>query len=252
MITTIDIEKKVGKLRDPILIVGLPGVGLVGRISVTYALRKIKNKERIAKLYSPHFPPTTLILNDGKLRLLSMSFHLVKGKNRDVIFLTGDTQPSVPWGHYEVAEKILDFAEKLGVKEIITIGGYSVGQISNRGRLFGLVNHSKLRSKFEKMGLVFGEAKGSIYGLAGIIPCLARRRKIKAICILAETFGGFVDPIAAERVVKIIFNDYLGLGIDISDLNKASKEIEKAIKKVEEEIAKQINKKEGKDISYIR
>ena len=249
--TEIDVERRPRKLNNPVLVVGLPGVGLVGRLSVTYALKKIKKKQRIAKLYSPYFPPTTLMLNNGKLRLLSMSFHLVRGKKRDVIFLTGDTQPTEPWGHYEVARKILDFAEKLGVKEIITIGGYSQGQLSNRGRLFALVNHSKLKKRFEKRGLVFGEAKGSIFGLAGLIPGLARRRKIKATCILAETFGGFVDPIAAEKVVRIIFNDYLGLDIDLSDLDKASKEIEKAIRKVEEEIAKQINKKSD-DLSYIR
>ena len=52
--TTIE-EKMQIKLKDPILIEGLPGLGMVGNIAMQYLIKQLKAK-KFAKLYSPHFP----------------------------------------------------------------------------------------------------------------------------------------------------------------------------------------------------
>ncbi len=44
------------RLKKPVLIVGLPGVGMVGRVTAKYLIDKLKG-ERFADLFSQHFPP---------------------------------------------------------------------------------------------------------------------------------------------------------------------------------------------------
>ncbi|NWG11889.1 PAC2 family protein, partial [Candidatus Bathyarchaeota archaeon] len=40
-------------LNNPIMIAGLPGLGLVGKIGIRYLVRRLK-AEKLAYLYSPH------------------------------------------------------------------------------------------------------------------------------------------------------------------------------------------------------
>jgi len=42
------------KFKNPILVEGLPGIGLVGKIAAKHLAKELKAK-RIAEIYSPHF-----------------------------------------------------------------------------------------------------------------------------------------------------------------------------------------------------
>ncbi len=150
-----------------------------------------------------------------------------------------------------MAAKILDYVEKLKVKEIIAVGGYLTGKLENDPTLYGIVNSLKLKPKLEKLGIKFGEAKGTIVGLAGLIPALAKHRQkgMAGITILAQTHGGFVDTAASGRVLKFL-SSYLNFDINLEDLEEQARKTEEIIKKVEEEIQKQMGG--GKDLSYIR
>jgi len=86
-------------------------------------IAELKAKE-FAQLYSRHFFPFVMLHDEYKIHLLKNQFSYWKAKKkgqRDIVFLTGDCQSLSPHGHYEVAEKILDFVEKLGVKEILEL-----------------------------------------------------------------------------------------------------------------------------------
>ncbi len=249
MKTCID-EKKIGRLKNPILIVGLPGIGLIGRVAVKYMIDKLKAKH-IATLYSNHFPPQVLMMNDGTMKLFENHFYLYRGKKRDILFLVGDIQPTTSIGQFEVADEIVKFMVKYRVKEVITIGGFSTGKLDNPGRIFGVVTSKSFKKDLKKLGIVFGVAQGSIVGMAGILPALASREGIKGICLLGETHGGFVDAGAAEKIVNIL-SKYIGFKIDMSELKKAAAEGEEIIKKIEEEIKKEISKQSGKELTYIR
>ncbi|HEC95900.1 MAG TPA: proteasome assembly chaperone family protein, partial [Euryarchaeota archaeon] len=52
---TFIVEKDKPKLKNSILIEGLPGVGLVGKIAVDYMISELKAK-KFADLYSPYMP----------------------------------------------------------------------------------------------------------------------------------------------------------------------------------------------------
>ncbi len=132
MINGTIIKRKKGlKLNKPTLIVGLPGIGNVGKLVAEHLRREFK-AERIATLYSSHFPHQVVMLKNGKVRIVNNRFYLIKAKKgqpNDIVMLTGDVQAVTPEGQYEVNSKIVDFfKDELGGNFIYTIGGYNIGE----------------------------------------------------------------------------------------------------------------------------
>ncbi len=148
----------------------------------------------------------------------------------------GDCQSLSPQGHYEVAEKILDFAEKIGVKEIITIGGLATGEMEGKKKVLGAVTDEKILGKYKKYKIDFeaGEKVGYIVGAVGLLLGLWKQRDKDGICLLGQTTGFPIvtDPKAAEEVLNII-TKILHIKIDMKKLDKKVKEMEYFIKKVE-------------------
>ena len=82
---TVIIERDSIQLENPVLIEGLPGLGMVGRIAVKYLVKKLKAKP-FAHLYSPHFPYYVIVNSKGNIRLLRGVFYYWKNQqNRDLI-----------------------------------------------------------------------------------------------------------------------------------------------------------------------
>ena len=246
---TIIEEKKKVKLKDPVMVTGLPGIGLVGQVAGKYMIKKLKG-EKIAEVYSPHFPHQALMGKKGGLRLLKNTIYRLKGKKGDILMVIGDVQAISSVGQYEVAEAILDYAQEKGVKLIITIGGYSTGKVEAERRVFGSANNKRIMKEMEKKGVIFGETRGSIVGIAGLLPGLAHFRKIDALCIMGETHGSYVDHTSAKNVVKKLA-ELLDFQINLDELEKEAKGREKVIKKIEKEVEQQMSGTKS-DTTYIR
>lgn len=253
------------KLKNPILVEGLPGVGNIGRVSVGYLIHELKAK-KFATLYSEHFFPFVILENEHHTRLLKNELFYFRAKKkgqRDIIFLTGDCQSLSTNGHYEIMEKILDFVEKLGVKDIITVGGLATGEVEKKPEVLGAVNNDKLLKKYKGYGIKFtaGERVGYIVGAAGLLLGLGKERGMSGLCMLGETSGFPIvtDPKAAESVLEAL-TKILSLKVDMSKLEERVKEMERFIRKVEElqkkavmEIAKEKKApvKEKEQLRYI-
>ena len=226
------------KLRNPILIEGLPGVGNIGRVAVGYLISELKAK-KFATLYSEWFFPFVMLHDKYRIHLLKNEFYYVKAKKagqRDLILLVGDCQSLSPQGHYEVIEKMLDFVEKLGVKEIITVGGLATGELETSKAVIGSVTDEKLMKKYGKFKIDYsaGEKVGYIVGAAGLLLGLGKERNMEGICLLGQTSGFPIvtDPKAAEAVLNVMVK-MLDLKIDMKELEKKVEEMEDFIKKVE-------------------
>lgn len=246
-------KKKPGKLKNPILITGLPGIGLVGQVVCKYLISK-QNGKKIADLYSPHFPHQVFMTKKGAIRPIKNMFYLVKTPKHDLILLVGDVQAITSEGQYEVAGKIIEYAQKLGAKQAISLGGYSTGKLNEKRKVFAVVTHKRLIPELKKLGVVFGEAKGAIVGAVGLIPLLAKLHGMEGACLMGETHGSYVDATSARQVIEVL-EKKLGFTVDLSELEKQAKEGEKIIKKIEEEMQKQMvtpYNPEKRDVSYIR
>jgi hypothetical protein len=236
--TVIKVVGKLPKLRNAILIEGLPGVGNIGRVAVGYLVEELKAK-KFAELYSKWFFPFVMLHDKYKIHLLKNEFFYwkaKKGDQRDLVFLVGDCQSLSPQGHYEVCEKILDLAEKLNVKEVFTIGGLATGELEGEEKIIGAVTDKKLLDRYKKFNIDFnaGEKVGYIVGAAGLLLGLWKERNKDGLCLLGQTTGFPIvtDPKAAERVLDTL-TKMLNLKVDMTKLEKRVKEMENFIKKVE-------------------
>ncbi|UCF44682.1 MAG: PAC2 family protein [Candidatus Bathyarchaeota archaeon] len=244
------------ELNNPILIEGLPGLGLVGKIATRYLIKKL-NAKKFAHLYSPHFPYFVLVNKKGNVRLLRGSFHFWKNKEggNDLILFTGDSQSQTIEGQYEIAGRMLDFAQKHNVKTIVTIGGYR-REAKDKPKVFAAATVQDLLDKALQAGAAVSNSGSPIVGTAGLILGLARFKKINALCLLGETRGYLPDPLAARSVLEVL-KTTLNFEIDLTGLNE---EIAKAetmvtrLQKIEEKRALQAEetrKEEDKKTTYI-
>lgn len=244
------------KANNPILIEGLPGLGLVGKIAIRYLIKKL-NAKKFAHLYSPHFPYFVLVNKKGSVRLLRGAFYFWKNEKakNDIILFTGDSQSQTIEGQYEIADRMLDFSQKFNVKTIVTIGGYRM-ETKNKPNVFVAATAQELLDRALGAGGVVGSSGSPIVGTAGLILGLARFRKIKALCLLGETRGYLPDPLAAKSVLEVL-GSIFSFKIDLVGLNE---EIAKAetmvtrLQEIEEKRALQAEetrKEQDKKITYI-
>lgn len=254
--TKIFYDKKV-KLNDPILLVGLPGIGNVGSLVGRYLKKALKAK-RLATVYSPHFPHQAVMMKNGSIRLVSNRFYYYKnpkGKH-DLVILIGDVQAGSPEGQYEVNDKIIKFFKHIGGKRVYTIGGYNLGnQYIQKPRVFGVASDKALLAELEKAGILFGKASGMIWGSAGLIVAFAKMQKLQAACIMGETGLLEMDANSAKHVLEVI-NPILGLKVDLENMERIKQETEKMLKNLEEMAKTQAGeptaKPSGEAMTYIR
>jgi len=237
--TTKIFELERPKLKNPLFIEGLPGIGHVGRIAAGYLVEELKAK-KFAEVLSSHFMHYVLLHQSSAVHMLKNEFYYLKAKNknqRDLVILIGDSQSIDPEGHYEIVNEILTFVKKLGVKEMITLAGFGIGELKENPKVIGAVSDVELIKKYKKFNIDFdaGSKIGTIVGASGLLLGLGKYFDIKGICLLGETAGYPIlpDHKAAEAILKVL-TDILNIKIDVKKLKKKVNEMEDFIKKVED------------------
>jgi uncharacterized protein (TIGR00162 family) len=236
-LTTIKVLEKPPKLTNPVLVVGLPGVGNIGRVAVGYLISELK-ATKFADLYSEWFFPFVVLHDKSTISLLKNELHYYKGRagQRDLIFLVGDCQSLSPQGHYDVIEEVFGFLGKYGVKEIVTVGGLATGELEPGKKVIGAVSDEKVKKRYGSYGIDFsaGDKVGYIVGAAGLMLGLGKERGMDGLCLLGQTSGFPIvtDPKAAESALNVLVKIFR-LKIDMSKLEKKVDEMEDFIKKVE-------------------
>jgi len=255
--TTVVIKKKI-KFKKPVLVEGLPGIGLVGKLAADHLIKELK-AEKVAEIISPHFPHQVLMQKNGVMRMLKNKIYYAKGKKHDILILVGDVQAITSEAQYEVCGKMLDYFQSCGGTMIYTLGGYGSGKTPEKPRVFGSASHKHLIAEYKKLGIVFGESHGSIIGAAGLLLGLGKIRHLEGICLMGETHGAYVDAKSAHAVLEVL-TKILDVKVDMAKLTERAKAGEAFMKKMEAEAAKQKGAAEqqllpagGKsELSYIR
>jgi hypothetical protein len=193
------------------LIVGLPGFGNVGKIA-TRLLIKFAGAKPFAELYSPLFPDYVLINSEGICRPPRYEFYASTTEKRNLIILTGDTQPSLDdvIAHYELCSEILDYVEEYDVQFLIVIGGVPVP--APKKEVYVAATSPTLTKEItEKGAIMYG--KGRIMGGTGLLLGLAKKRGLDGVCLLGSTTGMRADRGAALEVFKLL-NKILGTEVN--------------------------------------
>ncbi|MFH0835864.1 MAG: PAC2 family protein [Candidatus Micrarchaeota archaeon] len=249
-------KKKPGKLRNPLLLVGLPGIGLVSKLAVDH-LVKSRKAELFALLYSPHFPNQVLALKSGNLKAFSLSFYKAKLKNRDLILVRGVLQPLTVEGQYEVAAKILEFFKSMGGKEVLAMAGYAIHKKTDKPSIYCSSTNKQMLSALIKNGAKKNDRIVPVVGMAGLLPALSKLFDLKGACLLVETHGAALDANGAQHLLEFI-GKLLKEKMDVKDLSKRAKKTQEVLEKIEAQARLEENRALAasglpvqKDLTYI-
>ena len=250
------VEVVQSELKNPILVEGLPGLGMVGRIAVRYSAKNL-GAERLAFLYSPHFPYYVVVSKKGDARLLRGEFRFWRNTTgeSDIIFLSGDSQAQTIEGQYEVADTILEFSKTHGVKTIISLGGFRV-ETENTPKVIAAATSKVLLNKAIAAGAIMSGAGNPVVGTAGLLLGMAHFKHIEALCLLSETRGYLPDPRSAKSMLDVLVK-LLDMNIDLTGLDKEIAKAEQIVAKMQqiekrrEEQAQKLREQEEGRVKYI-
>lgn len=249
------------KLRSPILIEGLPGIGNVGKVTIDFLIEELKAK-KIYEITSHSFPHSVFVNEENLVELPKIEMFYKHGSKHDFLLLGGDVQPTDEVSSYEFSESILDLFHEFGGKEIITLGGIGLAEIPKKPKIYCTGNNKNIVQRY-KEGTVDNKlygVVGPIVGVSGLLVGLAKNRKIDAIAFLAETYGHpmYLGIKGAMELLKF-FDKKFDFKINMKRLNEEVKEIESDILHRTEQIEevarrtalKKLKGRFGEGIDYI-
>ncbi|MFH1448459.1 MAG: proteasome assembly chaperone family protein [Candidatus Micrarchaeota archaeon] len=216
--------REVGKfdLKNPTLIEGFPGVGLVGTISASYLVEKLKMDE-LGYITSEKFPPLAAVHNYAPLH----PARIYKSKKYNLIVLFSEF--TMPMGTiHHLASEIVDWAVDHKVREIFSLGGISID--GNRNDVFGIASTPELRKRLERNGIKMIK-EGATTGVSGVLLAECASRGFPAASLLAEAKPDFMDPLASAIVIEKL-KDIIKIDVDTKELINESRTIEGKIKDI--------------------
>lgn len=226
MALTVQIEEK-PKLEKPVLIEGLPGIGFVANIAALHLIHELEAK-RFAKIFSAAFQDLAVTTETGSTRapINELYYYKGKGEARDLIIWYGNTQALTTFGQYELCGKVLDIAEELECRFLITIGGFKQEEVKEIPEIYCAASDPETLKEALSLGAKI--MVGNIFGVAGILVGLGSLRGFKGFSLLVETLGTYPDANAARRALSAL-NEYLNIKVDLSRLDVAAEKTTKIL-----------------------
>jgi proteasome assembly chaperone (PAC2) family protein len=240
------------KLEKPIMFVGWPGIGNIGIIAMN-TLKGILKAEELGEIESwDFFYPRKVSIRDGLLEDLdfpSNKFYYQRIEKKDLIFFIGEEQPTEGGRMYASGEKayqmanlVLDVGLEFGCQRVFTSGAcVSLIHHQMKPRVCAVVSSENLIREVKKYPNTIliseiggrGGGEGTITGLNGLLLAVAKKRGVESICLMGEipdwlSGASFPYPKAARSVLEV-FAEILGIGIDLSFLDKMEGQIEEMI-----------------------
>ncbi|MEW5956025.1 MAG: PAC2 family protein [Candidatus Micrarchaeota archaeon] len=221
------------KARDAVLLMGLPGIGLVSKLAADHLVKSL-DAAHVATLYSPHFPNQVLAEPSGVLKPFTLKLYHKRLKKRDLLVLRGDIQPLTVEGQYEVAAKALKHFASSGGSEVIAMAGYAVNRRPDKPRIFCASTSKQFFDSFAKLGCRKAEAIVPIVGMAGLVPALAPLYGLKGACLLVETPGTSFDAVGAAALLELV-GKRLGEKFDAKGLEAQARKAQDLVEKIEKQ-----------------
>ena len=247
MVCSINISEK-PKLNDPILIEGLPGIGFVANIAALHLIKELKAK-RFVQIFSSSFQDFAITTEDGGARTPINELYYAKLENskRDLIIWYGNTQALTTIGQYELVGKVLDIAQELGCRFVISIGGFKKDEVQAIPAIYSTA--TDLETMQQVLDLGTKVMVGHVFGIAGLSIGLARIRNLKGFSLLVDTPGMNPDVNAAKSALNTL-GKFLEINVDLSELETSGDEIKKTLETFG--VVKSITEEKKKEEQQLR
>lgn len=214
-------------LQDYTMVEGFPGVGLVGPMSISYMIDKLKMKY-VGYLEGTSFPPLVSIHKSEPMPSIRVYC------SEEEKLLTIFAEFAIPIELIkELSNAVYDFVKKNKMSKIYSIGGIPMPEGQAAGKVaFTSASKPALLSVAQKAGLKPIE-EGVSTGVSALLLLRSTLEKMDDINVMVPVQQNILDPVYAEVAIQCL-NKLLKLDIDISDLDKEAKTVEAKIKELVE------------------
>ncbi len=229
------------KPKNPIIISGFPGFGLVGMIATEYLVNHLETKQ-IGHIWSKELPPVIAIQDEKVIQPIQVFYN----SKYNLVIIQG--LAAANGSEWDIAESVMKLATTLKAKQVICLEGVGA-QTEKGGDVYGystgLAIRKQMMKDFKPM------KKGVILGIPGALLVHAEN-KIPASCIFAETQSNMPDSKAAAQIIKAL-DSYLKLKIDYKPLLKQAAEFENKLKGMMQagQMAIKSKKDKSEELSYM-
>ena len=211
------------KIKNPDVIIGFPGFGLVGTITTEFLIDHLKT-EQIGKMWFEEMVAIAAV-HDSRL-IYPISIHYNKDYN---IAIVHGVTPTVGM-EWKITDILMRFIEMVDAKSIISIEGIGSMQPVEHPKVHYFGTNRKHLEGLKEAGLE-PLKEGIIMGVSGAL--LLKMEKKDLTCIFAETQSNMPDSRAASNVITAL-DKLMGLKIDPKPLIEQAERFEEKLKKVME------------------
>ncbi len=238
--------KTLPKLNHPIFIEGLPGIGNVGKIAADFLVEEFK-AVKLYSFFSYKFPQSVFVGENNLIDMpkIELYYKQFDGKKKDLLILVGDIQPIDEESCFIFCEEIIKIAKQFKCTEIITTGGIGLARPPEEPRVYCTANDKQLFNDYLQKGMItekkiFGIV-GPIIGVSGVLLGLGKKRGMKGVALLAETFGHpmYLGIKGAKELLKVLDNKF-DFKIDLQKMSREITAVEKELMKRTKEWANEM------------
>lgn len=195
-----------------------------GRELAKFLMKQVE-LNKFATLYSSSLPPEVAIGDDGISRLRSNEFYSHEGRRR-ILMLAGDGSPFDD--QVEYAHIVLGFAQRLGAKEVISIGArWSESPIPAGTHLkpVGFATDSAGVKKLEALGVTITKSEPGPF-FPNLVIGMAESYGMRGYKVGVDHGEPSPHPKSLIQIVGVL-SKMLGLELDLKELVARAKELEK-------------------------
>lgn len=209
-------------LKGCLFIEGLPGVGLVGPMAISYIIDKMEF-DYIGYIECDQFPPLTSVHKSVPMPPVRIYY------NSDKKLVSVFAEFAIPFSLiHEFSDKLYQFITGNGMAGIYTIGG--VPKQDGGEAMFVLGSTPDLIKKAQKAGMKPIE-EGVATGISALVLEKSTLDKFDNTNVLVPIDQSVIDPKYAELAIEGL-NKLLNLNIDTSELDKEAKIVEAKVKEI--------------------
>ncbi len=227
-------------VKEPIIIEGFPGVGLVGSISAYHIINEL-NMEYVAYLKSPHFAPIA-VLEKGVVKPPVRIY-----ATENLIILYSDIFIP-PQAVFDTSGSIVEWMSKYNPKLVVTLAGVAAGKKEERN-VFGVAGTPDSLEVLKETNIPLME-RGGITGISGQILLDCYSKDLFSVCILSETEGIAPDPRSAAEMIKTL-NKLLGLEIKTEPLLEEAEKFEEYMQDLSQQMKTAEEKERPPSVMYL-
>ncbi len=213
------------KSKNPLIIEGFPGIGLVGNITCQHIIEELKMKY-MGSIDSKYFPPLAVLFNG----IVYMPVRIYEAPEKEIVVIISDI-PIHPSASYDISKVLIDWMQSINARNIVSIAG--IATTTGERRVFGGATSVELLDRIKDSTEIF--QVGTISGISGSIMSECYLRGLPAISLLGETPGPNPDPRAAVQVINVL-NKIYALAIDTMKLLDQADQIELELSKLADQV----------------